>query len=294
MNRILLVTALTLSLFACGGGDDGKEPTNPGGQSGNHMTAKIDGVAWTGSAEVHAGTSGARMANMNIIGTDLSPLVSVILNLSFVEGPGVYPLGVNPLTNAGGTGSVVRATDHWLTPLSAMAGSVTITTRTSTRIAGTFAFTADRTPGTGAPVVVTDGEFDVTKAAGLPPLPTGTGSEVSAEMDGTSWSGATVSVEQNGERFGGSNTTYAMSVGFHDAPIQGHTYAIGPTASMSASRTDNNDSWLSASQDSVGYVIVSKVTAERLEGTFAGHLAPAGTASSPLVVTNGSFSVHIP
>ena len=294
MNRVLLSATFALALFACGGGDDtDKPPTTPGGSTGNQMTAKLDGQAWTGSAQVQGGQAGARMGNINIIGTKLSPQVIVTLSLSYIDGPGTYPLGVNFLTNAGGTAIVSKASEFWTTPMSGAAGSVTITMRTATRIAGTFAFTAEKTVGEGAPIVVTDGEFDITKAAGLPALPTGKGSTLSADLGDAHWNAATISVEAAGEHIGGSSTDYVMGLSVNQTPVAGRSYAIGRDATVSSERADNNDSWLSATQDSVGYISISRVTSERLEGTFAGHLDPHGTASSPLVITNGSFSVHL-
>jgi hypothetical protein len=67
---------------------------------------------------------------------------SLTVTLTNIDAPGTYPLGVN-LTGFGGTATVGQRSDGWGTPLRGAAGdagSVVVTSRTATRIKGTFSF----------------------------------------------------------------------------------------------------------------------------------------------------------
>ena len=91
---------------------------------------------------------------------------TITLNLFNIDEPGTYPLGVTS-ANVGGIGVVSNTTGRaWSTPGSGAAGTVTLTTYTASRIAGTFSFNAE--PLTGAATgtkVVTGGAFDLILAS---------------------------------------------------------------------------------------------------------------------------------
>lgn len=146
-------------LVACGGGDG---PSGPGDGSGEGtFGATVNGQAWSADPRFVTVTAGgtAQPGSLILSGTDFQSSTSyrtLLLTLSFLEGPGTYPLGVNVGTTGGGVGQVVvvngGSTQSWLTPLSGNAGTVTITSLTGSRVVGTFSYTADarRRPRSGA------------------------------------------------------------------------------------------------------------------------------------------------
>ena len=113
-----------------------------GGTSG--FTAVIDGQAWTA-------TSTSRKAQVGPFGAitiqGLANGTTLLLILYNIDSVGTYPLGMGG-TAVGGLGQVSDLTGRgWSTPLSGAAGSVTITTLSSGRIAGTFTYDADSSLG---------------------------------------------------------------------------------------------------------------------------------------------------
>ena len=207
--------------------------------------------------------------------------------------PGTYPLGVNTGTNAGGIASVTDAPAVWSTPLNGAAGTVTITARTATRIAGTFQFSAAPILGGGPNVVVTAGEFDITPSGGLPPLPTAAPSLVTATLGGNAWNGATIVGIAGGPTFGATSTEWSINFVPKTLLSPGVAYDIGSQMGMTIVRMGTSESWAVTVEDSVGYVTFVTINSERVSGFFAGTLPPFGTATTPMVVQSGFFSVHI-
>lgn len=298
MKRWIGLAWLALVAFGCGG--DNGNPTGPGNggnNGGNSMSATIDGQAWSndaGGVSVSGAPNDQGVGLMIITGIKVSPVSSVSITLGYVLGPGTYPLGVNHLTTQGGFGTYSRDSNGWVTPLSGQAGSVTITTRTATRIAGTFNFTADPTGGSGgASVVVTNGSFDVTKAAGLPALPIKLGSSMSATLGGAQWIGATVTGVAQGHAISALSTDFSVSLLPIATVAAGHTYSIGPEVSMTINRVETSDFWVSSNGPGVGTFNLESLTNDRMEGTFSATLPPSGSATTPLTITNGHFSVRL-
>src|SRR5262249_40090060 len=220
------ISPLVLAAFACG--SDGSSTTGPGGTSGNdpyYLRASIDGAAW-GEDALSAATTGARWAApglFTISGYDASSNVTILITLYNVYGPGTYALGVNA-SNSGGTAQVTNISSGWATPLSGVAGSLTITSLTQTEMAGTFTFVANGLLNVPATSVknVTSGTFDLpVKASGVITQLTGTkGSSISGTIAGTAFNLATISASTSSTRgpqgatigttltFGGSSSTY--------------------------------------------------------------------------------------
>jgi hypothetical protein len=287
--RALMAAALLA--MGCGGDDD---PNGPGGGGGNIYRANIDGASWSAVSSTIQVTGGGdpRLGTIVISGGNAGG-DAIVLTLSFIGGTGTYPLGVNQGTNAGGTGSVVDVPNTWLTPLSGAAGTVEITTRSATRIAGTFEFTAAPLGGGGPDVAVTGGEFDITIDSGLPALPTGGGSIMTADIDGEEWNGATITQVGNGSSFGGATTEY--SINFAGAVSPG-AFDLGPGPGRwqcQILRIGTGDSWYVGTSDSVGTIIFATVLPGRMQGLFYGTLPPL-TGTDSLVVTDGFFSVYLP
>lgn len=284
---------------ACGGGGDG--PTGPGGGggSGNTFTAVIDGTAWTSDASaitVTGNSAATRAGTLIISGFQTSSNRGLSLAISFFSGPAVQPLGVNTVTTPGGSGTVMFLPDSWLTPMSGAAGFVTLTERSATRIAGTFNFTASALAGaTPAQRVVTNGAFDITIPAGLPPLPAGVGSTAAATIGGAPWYAATiVGIHPGSGTFSltASNTAYTLSF-VPKVPVSaGNTYGIPSQMAVTASREGTTDSWWGGLGPDIGSVTISAFEANRLVATFSGTL-PALNAAAALSITGGTLNAHL-
>lgn len=152
--RVLAAGAF-LALLACGGSDDPAGPKSPTSTNGT-MSALIDGQQWT--------AVGIAASYQNQIGT-LVIGASNASNVGFgfavpANGPGTYTvnstIGMNANLNTGG--------DGWLAVGTTGSGTVTITTLTATRAAGTFSFVLQATDAGVNPQTrnVTNGQFDVT------------------------------------------------------------------------------------------------------------------------------------
>lgn len=158
LRHALSLTAC-LAILACG--DD--KVTGPGGGGGGTMTATVSGTAFNPPSL----TVGASHVNgvLTIQGsTTASPITAISINVLNVTGPGTYQL--NP--NFAGTFGQVTITNGataqaWTTALSPGNGSITVSTLTSTRVAGTFTFTAQfASGGATGQKNVTSGTFDIT------------------------------------------------------------------------------------------------------------------------------------
>src|SRR5262245_27528800 len=170
MKRSILWASVLVLFLAVSCSDD---PTTPG--TGNlpdskSLKAIIDGedfVADEATISITGVPGQARQGTLVISGTDPSSGRTLTLTLSFMGSTMPKPLGVNPLTTPGGTGSVVFqdnvTTQTWVTPLNGESGSVAITNRTPTRIAGTFEFSAVATEASIDPSMrsVSGGKFNI-------------------------------------------------------------------------------------------------------------------------------------
>lgn len=156
-SRCLIL--LTLFLAACGGGDNPTGPEGPGGNQGGasngSFTAEIDGTGW--SATIITPAIAQPGGTVSAIGGSNG---AYTIAFAWVDqGPGTYVIGQSVGLNANLTagGSV------WVTNSGTGAGRLVVTTRTSSRIAGTFEFTMAAAPGSAATGSrsVTKGTFDV-------------------------------------------------------------------------------------------------------------------------------------
>jgi len=303
-HAFVLAVLGTLTLITgCGGGS----PTDGGNGGGDApFTASINGQAWTAdelTLQVTLAGSVDFPGSLTISGTQVqsgSNYRSVILALGFIPGTGTFPLGVNQGTTPGGSGSVVvvagSSFTNYATPFSGNAGSVTVTSLTGSRMAGTFTFTAPPSLGAGASASVTNGEFDIELPAGFVAA-TGNsrGSTMTATIGGQPWVGATiVPVGQTGIFVvGGQNTELSVSV-TPTLPVTPGIYPIGNgTAGITIHIIDlqTADSWGPA-QGSTGTVTFTSTGGGRISGTFAGILGKVGGGST--LTANGAFDVRAP
>lgn len=135
-------------LLAAGCGGDSPTDLIPTG----NMAATVDGGAWS-AAHVEAVRSGGTVA---VSGADVA-LIAV--GFAFPDqGPGTYDIGP-------GEGSVANVTEggnSWSANTFQGSGTITVASLTADAVAGTFAFTADFSVGTGSGTrTVTNGTFNV-------------------------------------------------------------------------------------------------------------------------------------
>ncbi len=299
MQRRILSALLVSGMIGLGCSSDGGGPAGPGSNNnggGTGFTARIDGTAWSSSAstiQVTGNPSNPGPGQLIISGIDLNTGRSVQLILAFVSGPGTYPLGVNMLSTPGGTGTAVVAGSSWLTPLSGAAGSVEITARTATRIAGSFEFTGDALIGATPPQrTVTEGAFDITVSAGLPPLPTLQGSTMSAELGGADWNAATIVATQPSATsfsFSASNTEYTITASPKQPVAAGNSYGIPSQMSFTVVHTATGNSWAATAGGDIGSWTIESFTDEGMSGSFSGTI-PGLSAPSALTIVGGVYS----
>jgi len=303
MRRAILSAVLVSGLLGlgCGGSDGG--PAGPGNNNnggGNSFTAVIDGSNWTSSQMTIqlTGDAGNPQASPLVIsGYENASGFSVQLFLGFIGSTGSYPLGVNAGSTAGGTAQVVHAPDIWMTPFSGAAGSLEVTTLTATRIAGTFAFTADALlSALPAQRSVTNGAFDITVSGGLPALPTRAGSTMRATIDGGAWNGATIVALNPGAgsfSVSGTNTAYSFTVTPKQPVAAGNSYGIPSQISLTVIRTGTADSWAAIGGADIGTWTIDSFTAAGMSGSFSGTI-PGLSVGSALSIVDGEFTFEFP
>ncbi len=303
LRRSLVLLIAALAPLACGG-DDG--PAGPGGGNGggdSPFRATIDGQAWAADASsvtVTLGSTGVP-GSLIVTGTRVtsgSEFRAISLLLGFIEGTGTYPLGVNFATNGGGSATVTigggGATSSFMTPLDGAAGSMTVTSLTGARIAGTFAFEADPTVGATTSVSVTSGSFDVPLPSGFAPASgNARGSRVSASFGGAAWNAATIIGlgENNTLGITATNTTHVLTLNPLVPVASGGTYTVGENVNLRVHLAGQQTAW--GGQGSTGTVTLTTYGA-RAVGTFSGVLTPiGGGGGSNLSVTDGTFDVRL-
>jgi hypothetical protein len=295
--------ALLLLLAACGGSSAGPDDGGGGGGGGagtNRLTATIDGQAFVAS-QVQANPVSTVPGSLAFQGTQVVGSVarSMAIYLAFIPGPGTYPLGMNIGTSPGGTVTVVSGTNGFTTPLSGAAGTITITTLTSTRVAGTFSYVATATLGT-ATTTVTNGVFDVPLSTGyVVPTADLAGSTMTATINGTPQVMATLTGIGGGAStrvLGGMNLDYSISITVgpitapESGPLTGFTV---PTRRVTVTRVGTAQSWGGTGNDT-GTLTITSISATRIAGTFSGTLAPNAQTTGTMTVTNGTFTVRTP
>lgn len=293
--------AILLILAACSGGG-----TGPSGTVNGTFTAVIDGTAWNGSTSQFS-TAGGSIPGFQTMGgskvVSATDYTTITLTLGYLSGPGTYPLGVNHATTAGGLATVSvqqgSTLGVWTTGLTGAAGTLTIATLTSTRMTGTFQFSATPQLGTSATgtKVVTNGMFDLPLASGFSLAPASNhGSKVNATIGGVSWNGASVvALGANGViSMAATTDTLSLSMVTGTVVSTGNSYPVGPGGiQMTVIRTGTSRNWASGTGGSVGTFTVTSLVGNRATGTFSATLVPGATTTGSLVITNGTFDVRI-
>ena len=264
------------------------------------MTAQIDGVSWVSASSARK----AKVGNFGVIEIQGSQNgTTIILPLYNIDSVGTYLLGVSG-TNLGG---IAQISDNigrfWTTPASGAAGTITLTTLTSTRIAGSFAFTADSSFGNAqGSRTVTQGHFDLPLTGTLATLPDQYGSRLNGTVGGSPFEGATVlsTVVGSALTINASNTSY--SIGLVKSSFTGvGTYTVslldaavvvlGPYTNPNGAV---NCCWSSGAGSS-GTLTVTSLTPTRIKGTLTATLpATPGTAASGPISLATAFDIGIP
>jgi hypothetical protein len=156
---IAVATLALLGASACGGSDKSTGPTNNAATAGDGaISATINGTAWRSRKNAdRVSKSGNVYA---IVSFNLPYTIS--LGIAGLTGPGTVNLNLA----TGGQGSlaiIANANGGWGTAFTGGSGTITVTTLTANRIAGTFSF--DAVPGSGnatGTLQVRNGKFDVT------------------------------------------------------------------------------------------------------------------------------------
>lgn len=288
--------------MACEHGDTspvGGDDDNNGGGGGDFFRATIAGQPWASDVsliQVVGSPVQTAQGMLTISGSNSSSPIMLQMNLSFIHAPGTYPLGIDLATTPGGIGQVIDDADSWETWLTGSAGTVTISARTSTRVAGTFNFTATASPGTPPGTrPVTAGAFDITVATGLPPLPGREGSTCTANLGGTPWTAATVTGSSSGPglfSFGATSLEHAISLTTTVPVVAGNTYGIPSDVTIFLQHFDSGGAWNGGAGADVGSVTITTFEAGRLVATFSGTF-PSTNAGDPLVVTGGAINTFL-
>ena len=295
-----------LALAGCGGSDSKDHITDPDPTVTGSMTATVDGQPWIGATStlraraVPAIAGGYEIAGVHNPGLDGR---QIVINLYNIDTPGTYPLGVNP-TIFGGYALYTRTGGAtWQSPYSGSAGEVVVTELTATRIIGTFHFFATPLAGTLASGThtITAGEFDLPLEGTAAPIPEDVGSHFSASLNGSFYSAAYAALADiGGHRVATiQNNSYNITF-FLDGIADPGVYPLSMDAPVRIAEVNagadapagTNCCWGISSED-VGTVTVTSLTSARMTGSFSMTLVPRPDtpATSPLVITNGSFSL---
>ncbi len=301
----LVTGALVLAVMtACGGG--GTDPSGGGGGGGGGgsfgMTARIDGAAWSPSFAATAAHASPGVWNFS--GTSTAGGGSTIMvSLYNIRGPGTYPFGVN-VTGVGGIAQVVKGAKGWSTALTGVAGTITIDTVSTTRLVGTFSFSAVALSGgaTGTSEV-TEGVFKlaVTTIGNPGSLPDNAGHRLTVSGGDVTYNAGTIAVSfpNDTSMVVASNNT-VDGLGIQLAGIHGTgTYTLSnssPLHLLTYSTFDgaNTSIWGGVAGDA-GSIEITSLTATRIKGTFTVTLQPStGPAATGPLDLVGDFDLGIP
>ena len=158
LPRFLTAAALVLSVGAC---SDGTGP----GDGDNSLDATIAGEAgFDPSAEFVGGTYINNNLSIQASHTSGGKTVTIQINLPGITGEDDVTLNQNVAGQFAQVSVLLNGQlSTWTTAITPGTGTVNVTTLTATRAAGTFSFTGQASPGTGATgtQVVSSGSFDI-------------------------------------------------------------------------------------------------------------------------------------
>lgn len=290
--QALVVIVVALTGPAC----SGDSPTAPSNAT-PRFTATIDGAVWQSDASQLSARSAQPGVYQLRGGRPDGPTVSI--TLTNITGTGRYPLGVF-LGIPGGSVTVSENAAEWMA-ISAVTGTIDITTLTTTRIGGTFSVTARRFSD-DSQRTITNGSFlldlQITGNGGVAPAPSG--SSFTATIDGVPWTAASISGSLTVAPAIGAipaGTTFSLTaIGVGTVQIRLFTFTgvgsypatlmIPPSASITMPST-SGESFVSTS----GTVTITGATADRISGTFTSQLSALPSSSTRTITGNFTFSL---
>lgn len=160
MSRMGLLSVLLLAVCAaCGGSDGPTGPGGPGGPNNGSFTARIDGTNW--AATIITPSMAQTTGHVSAVGSG-SPTFSLAFAWQDQLTTGTWTIGTGG-QSIGFNANMIQGGQVWVAGAGMGSGTLTITTRTASRVAGTFSFTLMPSQGgaTGNRQV-TNGQFDVT------------------------------------------------------------------------------------------------------------------------------------
>ncbi len=297
LSHALVPLAVVFAFGACSSptADPDPPPTNA------VLTARIDGVPFT-NGRAAAVLSGA--GNFTIASGGVGNGTSLSLQLFSIGRPGTYPLGVTPGV-VGGAGALIVGGTQLQTPNTGVAGTVTITSISLTRITGAFSFTATRATFAGGAEskAVTDGQFDVAVTGdGTLEIPPNIGSTVTGKINLTDFFATQVSVP-DAPSSGTLLLDLRQSSRKLTVEITGFTgvgtYDLGAGTARrlryEAFVGDFPSTWGGSNPTTSGTVVVTSITPSRVQGTIEATLtptfAPLGTKPAAVSIR---FDVGLP
>ncbi|NNE08099.1 MAG: hypothetical protein HKN20_06000 [Gemmatimonadetes bacterium] len=301
---VLLGTALA---FSCGGGSD--DPAGPGdgngdgnGNGGSNVIGATVGGESFGASSTLSSASYVQAGLYVISGASVSKRSGVIsFSMMNIPGPGTYPLGTGASVS-GGTVVYADGGDAWGTPLSGRAGTITFSTLTADRIAGTFDFVGEAIAGDATgDLVVSDGSFDLPLDPGGPVggVPERNRNVVTLTIDGEPYAASTVgsagappgifSVSSSSTEFTMTLSTNGISgPGTFDLATQPGPVSI----SISDPRLEDTISWGALNGGATGSIVVTSLTEKRIQGTISATLPVTfGPGTDPITITDGFFDI---
>lgn len=295
--RFLRAAIPTLALIAaCSGGSD-PAPTGGGGGTTGPMSATVNGSQWTANSAAAIRVA-AGLYSITGIRT-AAPNYTMVLQLANIGGAGTYPLGVTPQI-FGGSATVSSPTlGSWVTPLNGAAGSVTITTLTDSRIAGSFEFTGTPVTGSGASVTVASGVFDMPTTGAAIALPDNAGSKVTGTINGTAFAAAAAGVTFSGSPTNlivvANNIERNMAITIANVTAAG-TYALSATSpvrtiQITGAPGNATATWGSQAAGGSGSVTITSITATRIIGSYTATLAPVALGATGNLTVSGNFNM---
>lgn len=157
MRRFSVLFPLALmAVAACG--SDASGPSQ-GTLTNGTFRATVDGTQFRAVAATVLTTPVGNGGTIIAIGAGQAD--NTAMGFAWIDqGPGAYPLG----TSVGANASYSQAGAGWAGPVAAGGtGTITVTTRTANRVAGTFSFVLPPISGSASGnKVITNGSFDLT------------------------------------------------------------------------------------------------------------------------------------
>lgn len=165
MSLMLIALALIFTGVSCSSDDDGGD----GGEAANGtIQAKVDGSNFSSNPQLSAATqvNAGGTTTITVQGNDNSGK-GIVIVMNGVTGEGTYQIGGGANVSISvsyieANASNPQATQIWQAPFdSTVAGEISISEFTTTKVKGTFNFTGKNVNGDNSTKEITDGSFNM-------------------------------------------------------------------------------------------------------------------------------------